>query len=120
MATNSGRSPDGSGYPATPEPVPVSALREGIPSASEQCTMGVGCDQYGVCYAEAHGRPDQCPHFKRDLEIDAWAWLDALFTDATGVRHSNDRDYSADEMVDAFMAGHAQAIEAREGKDGGA
>ena len=36
----------GQGYHATPEPVPVSALREGIPSASEQCTMGVGCDQY--------------------------------------------------------------------------
>lgn len=33
METNDGRSPDGSGYPATPEPVPVSALREGIPSA---------------------------------------------------------------------------------------
>lgn len=25
------------------------------------CTMGVGCDEYGICYAEAHGQPDQCP-----------------------------------------------------------
>ncbi|MBB4616950.1 hypothetical protein [Sphingomonas abaci] len=24
------------------------------------CTLGVGCDQYGVCYAQAHGQPDQC------------------------------------------------------------
>ncbi len=25
------------------------------------CTMGVGCDEAGVCYAEAHGEPDRCP-----------------------------------------------------------
>lgn len=27
------------------------------------CSMGVGCDEYGVCYAEAHGQPEQCPHY---------------------------------------------------------
>jgi len=26
----------------------------------ERCTMGVGCDEYGVCYADAHGQPEQC------------------------------------------------------------
>ena len=25
------------------------------------CTLGVGCDEYGICYAEAHGQPEQCP-----------------------------------------------------------
>ena len=30
-------------------------------SGSQRCTMGVGCDEYGVCYASAHGRPDLCP-----------------------------------------------------------
>ena len=30
---------------------------------SAPCTMGVGCDEYGVCYAEAHGDPTQCPHY---------------------------------------------------------
>lgn len=25
-----------------------------------RCTLGVGCDEYGVCYAEAHGEPDRC------------------------------------------------------------
>jgi hypothetical protein len=25
------------------------------------CTMGVGCDEAGVCYAEAHGAPEKCP-----------------------------------------------------------
>lgn len=27
------------------------------------CSMGFGCDEYGICYAEAHGQPDQCPHY---------------------------------------------------------
>ncbi len=26
-----------------------------------QCTMGVGCNEYGICYADAHGQPDFCP-----------------------------------------------------------
>lgn len=24
------------------------------------CTLGVGCDDYGICYADAHGEPSQC------------------------------------------------------------
>jgi len=24
------------------------------------CTLGVGCDETGVCYASAHNRPEQC------------------------------------------------------------
>lgn len=24
------------------------------------CSLGVGCEQYGVCYAYAHNRPDMC------------------------------------------------------------
>lgn len=27
------------------------------------CDMGVGCDEVGVCYAEAHGQPERCPSF---------------------------------------------------------
>ena len=26
--------------------------------------MGVGCDDYGLCYAEAHGQPEQCPRYE--------------------------------------------------------
>jgi hypothetical protein len=26
----------------------------------QHCTLGVGCDEAGVCYAAAHGQPDQC------------------------------------------------------------
>lgn len=25
------------------------------------CTLGVGCDEAGICYAVAHGQPEQCP-----------------------------------------------------------
>lgn len=25
-----------------------------------KCSLGVGCEEYGVCYADAHGDPDQC------------------------------------------------------------
>ena len=24
------------------------------------CALGVGCDEYGVCYAEIHMQPEQC------------------------------------------------------------
>jgi hypothetical protein len=27
---------------------------------AEPCDLGVGCEEYGVCYADAHGQPDQC------------------------------------------------------------
>jgi hypothetical protein len=30
-------------------------------SAVAKCTMGVGCDEAGVCYAAAHGQPERCP-----------------------------------------------------------
>lgn len=30
--------------------------------ATRPCDLGVGCDEAGVCYAEAHGQPEQCPH----------------------------------------------------------
>lgn len=33
------------------------------------CTMGVGCDEVGVCYAEAHGQPDRCPSYPRKAGI---------------------------------------------------
>jgi len=24
------------------------------------CSLGVGCEETGVCYADAHGAPEQC------------------------------------------------------------
>lgn len=29
-------------------------------STRGHCTLGVGCEQAGVCYAAAHNQPDQC------------------------------------------------------------
>jgi hypothetical protein len=31
------------------------------PRRGRPCPMGVGCDEAGVCYAAAHGRPEECP-----------------------------------------------------------
>lgn len=31
-------------------------------ASSGPCNLGVGCDEAGVCYAEAMGAPDRCPH----------------------------------------------------------
>lgn len=39
---------------------PFGSSQSGIAIAG-RCTMGVGCDEYGVCYAEAHGEPERCP-----------------------------------------------------------
>ena len=30
------------------------------PQARQTCRLGVGCDEAGICYAEAHGQPDRC------------------------------------------------------------
>jgi hypothetical protein len=30
--------------------------------AERRCSMGVGCGTAGVCYAKAHGRPEECPN----------------------------------------------------------
>lgn len=31
-----------------------------VPGSHITCTLGVGCNETGVCYAEAHGQPEQC------------------------------------------------------------
>lgn len=30
------------------------------PRVRHLCNMGVGCEEAGICYAEAHGQPEQC------------------------------------------------------------
>ncbi|MGY3265848.1 hypothetical protein [Lysobacter sp. HA35] len=40
----------------------IAALAPPAPQAATAgCTMGVGCDEAGVCYARAHGKPEMCP-----------------------------------------------------------
>lgn len=48
----------------------------------ERCSMGVGCDEWGVCYADAHGQPEQCPHYTQRIEAQR-------ATTGTGVVHES-------------------------------
>lgn len=34
--------------------------RKHIAAGKTVCDLGVGCEEYGVCYAEAHGEPERC------------------------------------------------------------
>lgn len=45
------------------------------------------------------------PQSLDQLEEAAWNWLDSKFLNVEAGDDPNDRTYSADEMVDAFMAG---------------
>lgn len=31
-----------------------------VEASPDVCDLGVGCEEYGVCYAAAHGQPDRC------------------------------------------------------------
>lgn len=31
-----------------------------VEASHDVCDLGVGCEEYGVCYAAAHGQPDRC------------------------------------------------------------
>jgi hypothetical protein len=47
---------------AAPTPERADADTAGIfQRATKRCDMGFGCDEAGVCYAEAHGEPNRCP-----------------------------------------------------------
>ena len=51
------------GGPAFPIPV-LARMRgraqEAEPRVLHSCGMGVECEEAGVCYASAHGRPEEC------------------------------------------------------------
>lgn len=34
--------------------------------ARPRCSLGVGCDEVGICYAESHGVPENCPHYRAE------------------------------------------------------
>lgn len=42
------------------------ATKSFFEQATKRCDMGVGCDEVGICYAEANGDSSQCPkHFNK-------------------------------------------------------
>jgi hypothetical protein len=65
--------------------------------------MGVGCDEHGVCYAAALKQPWQCPNTD-DTELAGWRWLEKMVSEICD-EACTDIAYSADQMVDAYMAG---------------
>lgn len=127
-----GRSPSGRAGRASPEPASSLGHSATIPNADPRgftdwehapdvfdrdadayCTMGVGCDEAGMCYAAAHGEPERCP---RDPEAKAWEWLYA-YSQRVWAEDPEDCDFSSDQMVDAYLAGTAQGTETRQGQD---
>lgn len=40
----------------------------------DRCTMGVGCDETGVCYALAHGQPERCARIPDRCTCDKPTW----------------------------------------------
>jgi hypothetical protein len=40
-------------------------------TVSDTCNLGVGCDEYGTCYAAAHNRPEMCPRSTREEVLEA-------------------------------------------------
>lgn len=65
----------------------VGGLEAQLVAVAGPCSLGVGCEQYGVCYADAHGKPEECgkPSFecealkdaRRIADHDKKLWLDA-------------------------------------------
>jgi len=78
----------------------------------DPCTMGVGCVETGACYAAANGEPDRCP---KSATGAGWAWLDAYSEQRHGEAPA-DISFSADEMIDAFIAGRMQGLLSRAAK----
>lgn len=78
------------------------------PRVSHSCTMGVGCEEAGVCYASAHGQPDQCgrPTAEPVVQKD-WA----LFTGTIGgVQVGLHGTRESIEALDAFLAAQPLAV----------
>lgn len=86
------------------------------------CTMGVGCDEYGACFADAHGRPEMCGRLvevKLRYEEDDPAEspgivIDESRQDGSGypfvVQLSGETHYDTREEAEAAMQEYAVAI----------
>lgn len=86
-------------YGAMLAAVPEAPGSEG--AGCKECN-GSGLERY-VGYGNSE--EVQVCSYCSDREARAWAWLDREY--GSGGNSSADRDYSSDEMVDAFLAGAA-------------
>jgi hypothetical protein len=48
------------------------------------CNMGVGCDEAGICYASANGKPDMCGSAAREALRACCDYLDCIPESAAG------------------------------------
>lgn len=90
---------------------------------TDQCTMGVGCNEYGVCYAEAHGQPEQCPLYvarseQPDLSPELLKRVAALFKQHhRGTCYPDATDFEAEEFALAIapmLIAHGRKLEKAE------
>ncbi len=71
----------------------------------ERCTMGVGCDEYGTCYADAHGQPWQCPHWVAPTAAElAAALTDILNTSGARGEYNAIKYYDAVAFAEGLLA----------------
>lgn len=78
---------------------------------SERCSMGVGCDEYGRCYASAHGEPDSCPLNKqRGNDIDT-SKKEELLALADRIEKMDGPSDSEDAPIYQLVAGNGGYIE---------
>lgn len=78
---------------------------------SERCSMGVGCDEYGRCYASAHGEPDSCPLNKQrgnDIDTSKKKELLALADRIEKLDHPSD---DTDAQIHQLVTGNSGYIE---------
>lgn len=63
------------------------------------CTMGMGCDEYGVCYAAAHGDPSRC---ERPEDTVKATWIDSLVHELLMSKATHQFSLSRDELIEIF------------------
>lgn len=52
-------------------------MKKGYAVVPSDCGIGMDCGVTGICYADAHGQPEQCPRYVKPLECEACDATDA-------------------------------------------
>ena len=96
----------------------VEGLEARLVAVAGPCSLGVGCEQYGVCYADAHGKPEECgkPSFecealkdaRRIADHDKKLWLAA----EARIVELEKRLADAERVIEPFADGRAKITHA--------
>jgi hypothetical protein len=110
----------------------VEGLEARLVAVAGPCSLGVGCEQYGVCYADAHGKPEECgkPSFECEALKDArriadhdkklWLAAEARIAELEKEKHAaltmiamvEKRLADADVVIEPFADGRAKITHA--------